>query len=169
MVSESRLINPPPLFKLFGGTEEERKAKIMKLAKHLKEDYLMLSDEYRNYAAIYNLLAYYNLPMHLFYEFGNFSGIIGFTDIIEGHKANIFFKIWDKSIFNKTFMRQIIELCDIVMDELLLKRLSAYTADKRMAKMAKMVGFTENHELKYDFRWDGKLYAQYYLGRIREE
>ena len=166
---ESRLINPPPLFKLFGGTEDERKGKLMKLAQHLKEDYLMFPDEYRNYIVIYNILAYYNLPTHLFYEFGNFSGIIGFTDIIEGHKADIFFKIWDKSIFNKTFMRQLIELYQMVMDELSLKRLNAYTADERMVKLAEIGGFKIEGKRIDDFSWNGAYYDYYFMGRMREE
>ena len=166
---ESKLVNPPSLFKLFGGTEDERKAKIMILAKHLKEDYLMLPDEMRNYNAIYNIIAYYNLPIHLFYEFGDFSGIIGFTDIKQGHKADIFFKIWDKTIFSKTFMRQVIELCDMIMSELSLRRLNAYTADKRMWKLAKMAGFKEDGKRELDFSWNHKLHTYYYMCRIKGE
>ena len=164
----SKLVNPPPLFKLFGGTEDERREKIMTLAKHLKEDYLMLPDEFRNYDTIYRILAYYNLPNHLFYEFGDFAGIVGFTDIRENYKAEIFFKLWDKKVFNKTFMRQLIELYEMVMEELSLKRLNAYSADEKMVKMAEIAGFTVEGKRHYDFMWDDKLYTQFYMGRTGE-
>lgn len=166
-MTETKLTNPPPLFKLFGGTEDERREKIMILAKHLKEDYLVMPDELRNYPAIYSILAYYNLPNHLFYEFGDFSGLVGFTEIIEGRKAEVFFKLWDKEIFNKTFVRQLNELLDMGMRELSLKRLNSITADKRIVKLAKMVGFEVEGRRDYDFYFNEKPYSTFLLGRFR--
>lgn len=163
----SKLTNPPSLFKLFGGTEDERREKIMILAKHLKEDYLVMPDELRNYGAIYNILAYYNLPNHLFYEFGDFSGLVGFTEIVEGRKAEVFFKLWDKKVFNKTFVRQLNELLDMGMSELSLKRLNSITADKRIVKLAGMVGFEVEGKRDYDFYFNEKPYTTFLLGRFR--
>lgn len=164
-MKENRLVNPPPLFKLFGGTIDERQEKIMILAKHLKEDYLMLPDEHRNYDTIYRILAYYNLPNHLFYEFGDFAGLVGFTDIQENYKAEIFFKLWDKKVFNKTFMRQLNELFDMVVEELSLKRLNSATADERVLKIAKMIGFKVEGERENDYCFDGKYYKVYFIGK----
>lgn len=165
MTEETKLIHPPSMFKLFGGEIDERKEKIMILAKHLKEDYLVMPDELRNYSAIYSILAYYNLPNHLFYEFGEYSGLVGFTDIIEGRKAEAFFKLWNKEIFNKTFVRQLNELLDMVMEELKLKRLNSVTADERIVKLAKMVGFKVEGEREDDFVFDGEYFKTYFLGR----
>jgi len=161
--------NLPSMFKLFGGTEEERKEKIMILAKHLKDGYLVLPDECRNYEYIYGkVIPYYNLPAHLFYEIGEYSGLVGFTNIVMKQRADVLFKLWDKEVFGKTFVRQLDELLNTVVKELNLMWLNSITADERVVKLAKMVGFKVDGEREDDFTFDGENFKTYFLNRLGE-
>ena len=71
-------------FKPFKPTEIKTK----ELAGRLMDDYLYLSDESRNWETIYKILFTHfgNRNSSIFWEVGEFGGILGFIDIIEGWK-----------------------------------------------------------------------------------
>ena len=159
------LKEPGSMFTRFIPTEE----KILELSKHLYEDYLNLSDENRSYRLIHamNQLYFGGSNLNLFYEIGDFGGILGFTDIIPTFKATVLFKIWDTKIWNSRFLRQSRKLIDSVMSEFRLRRLASETPDVRMVKMAGKAGFKLECAQKNAFLWDGKLMKNFVLGITR--
>ena len=50
-----------------------------------------------------------------------------------------------------------------------LKRMSTSTADERIVKMARLAGFEEEGTQSYTFKWKGKLYPTFLLGKTVEE
>lgn len=162
------LYNPPQsMFKIFGEPDEDkRKEKICLIAKELMTKKFNLPDEERNYPNIYAKLAIYGNPYrHLFYEFGEFSGLLGFLDIYYGYKADVMLKIWDESVWNKTLMRQLIDITDMVARELKLKRLNTETADEKVKRLAEMGGFKVEGKRANDFMYDGILYTNFFMGK----
>ena len=134
------------------------------------EKYLYTSDEYRSKDAI-NLSVnkmLFGPYTNIFYEIGDFQGLIVFAHIIPEHKAELIFKIWDKDAFSKDFLRASRKLVDLVMDEFKLARVTTHSADPKMVRMAKMVGMKQEGESPQDTKWNGKLFTSYTLGLVRE-
>lgn len=156
-----KLANPAPLFKIFVPNEE----KLKKIANHLMEGPLNLSDEFRNYDIIHAMLRGYLVsPSSLFYEIGDMQALLGFTNIIPRFKATVLFKLFDPGLWGFQFKRQGKEVFRLVSEILELKRLSSETPDPRIVRIAKMVGFTIEGMKKNDFIWNRKLYNTYILG-----
>jgi len=146
--------------------------KMQQLAKMLENKYLYLSDEYRDPQTISTILTNYVAPtqcVNMFYEMGDFQGLIGFTHVIPGYKSGLLFKIWDKEFFDKGLVRALRGLLDFVQDSLDLKRISVESPDPRMVKGAELIGFEVEGEEEYGFRWKGKFFKNVLLGRIQEE
>jgi len=159
------LQNPGNMFTHFKPTDD----KLLKLSQHLYEDYLNLSDENRDYRLIHamNQMYFAGPNLNLFYEIGDFGGLLGFADIIPTFKGTVLFKIWDKKIWNSRFLRQSRKLIDSVMSEFKLRRLSSETPDVRIVKMAGKAGFKLECAQKNAFLWDGKLMKNFVLGITR--
>jgi len=136
----------------------------------LMHGYLNLSDENRKPEIISKLLGYYfgNLPgnFNMFYELGNFDGILGLTNITIGFKSDIIYKFWGK--FNHKLFREIRELLDRTMTEFDLKRLTAATPDEKVKKLAKNLGFVVDGTQKYGFSWNNRLYTNNLMRMLRE-
>ena len=169
-----KLKNPHPLFKVFRMDEKnpiEFWRKFVEFSRMMKNKYLYTSDEYRNDATIQQmLLAYFSgIHINILYEIGNFQGIIAFLDIQPQHKCSVMLKPWDKRIWTKEFARAGKDLVDLIMDSFKLRRMSTSSADERIVKMAKIAGFNVEGERPYAFKWKGKLYTLYELGKVREE
>ena len=161
-----RLRRPNKTFRLFQPTEE----KLKELAIHLMKEELYIPDEKRNWQSIYGLISYYTSPTypHLFYEIGDYQGLIGFMDIIPEYKALLLWKMWDKNVWNKTFARHGIEIINLVMDTYKLKRLGTETADPKVVKMARMAGFIYEGSKVNEFMWNGKLHDRHILAKYGE-
>jgi len=145
----------------------EFEKKIVIFKNNLRDKYLYLSDQFRHPKTIDMLVHnyFYNrVIFHIFYELGDFQGIIGVTNIIPEFKAGVIFKIWDNNAWTPANARKIRELGDIIMKEFMLKRLSIQTPDRRMIKFGKIIGFNVEGEKPFDFKWDGRLYTTYMLG-----
>lgn len=155
-----------PLFQLFEPTE----GKIMYFAKKLMTEYLYITDPWRNYWTIHQILNRYvtNPRENVLYEIGDFDGILGFVDIVPGWKAHMTFKLWNKEKWGPDLVGQSRDFIREVMDELHLVRLDSATADPRIVRMSKMVGFQVEGTQKHEFMWDGKLYDQILLAITRE-
>ena len=181
-VDYEKLRNPHPMFKLFSIKEEDPntveyhlevnrlKKKVASFKKMLMEKELWISDEYRSEGAIDMILASYfsGLQFSAIYEAGDFKGIVGITDVYPEFKASVMFKIWDKSLWGKEFVRAGRQLLDLYTDEFKLKRMSTETADPQIVRLAEMFGFKVDGEKPLDFSWDGKFYTRYLLGRYGE-
>jgi len=163
-----RLVSPSPMFKKFEPTPEKLKA----LAKHLMDNKYSMSDEYRDYDIIYSILnKYLSSQCCIFYEIvdkdGEMAGVIGFTDIILGWKCHAIFELINPKIWGKQLVRESRELFDLIMDTGKLMKVSSQTADKRVRRMACMIGFQSEGLRRLEFSWDKIPYDIYLIGRIR--
>lgn len=168
-----RLEKPHELFKVFRTDEEnpiEFWRKFVELTRMLKNKYLYLSDEYRDEDCIKSLLGsfLYGHPFSIFYEVGDFQGLIGFTKIRAGHRCGLLFKIWDKKIYSKELVKACRDLTDLYMDTFQLKRMAVESPDEKMVKGAKLLGFQVEGKEPLGFKWKGKFYDNYLLGKVRE-
>lgn len=152
------------MIKVFKPTPE----KVMAIGRHLMENKYSMSDEYRDYPIIYGILdKYLSSKNSLFYEIGDMDGVFGFTDIISGWKSHMIFELLNSRVWGKRLVRESRKLIDAVMDAMELIKISSQTADKRIAKMSRMIGFEMEGARKAEFSWDKKLYDIYLIGRIR--
>ena len=145
--------------------------KLIEFMGHLKDKYLYLDDEYRDPKMVQRIMDNYlnGTSLNIFYEIGDFQGLCGFTKIMQGYKAGVIFKLWDKELWSKDTARKMIELADMIMDEFKLRRLYLDTPDERMVKMAKLIGFDNEGESPLSFMWNHKFYSIYHLGRLKAE
>ena len=146
--------------------------KLNKIESMLHDKYLYLDDEYRNPQTIHTIMTNYlngalSGAINLFYEMGDFQGLIGFRKIIPGYKCRLFFKIWDKKLYGKNFVRAVRQLIDFIMDEFQLARISTESPDERAIKGGMLVGFKKEGEEENGFLWNGKFYKNYLLGKTR--
>lgn len=165
-----KLKNPGGIFKLFYEDPEDPivfHKKWVDLKKMLKTKYLYLSDEYREDAIIDNIISSF-FPC-VFYEMGDFQGLIGFTKIFHGNKCGLMFKIWDKKLFGHNFVKECRRLVDIFFNEWDLKRMSVESPDKDMVRLSKLAGFKVEGKEPYGFKFKGKFYTNYMLGKVRED
>ena len=140
-----------------------------KLCKMMMEKYLYISDEYRSPEIIQKIVGGYlsGTSLSLFYELGDFQGLIGFTSILPGYKCNLTFKIWDKEFYSKDMIRATSKLTDLFMDTFRLVRMRTESPDPKMVKGAKLLGFEYEGTETKGFRWDGKYHDLVGLGKVR--
>lgn len=145
--------------------------KIKKITQELMDTRWNLSDEYRNQYAIEKLLlTYFSSPSHMFYEIGDFGGILGFAYIIASHKCELLCKIWDKEIWTHNTIKEVKQLINTIMEEFQLIRIGTETPDLRMKDIAtRFLGFKEEGIRTHDFKWQGEFYDNYLLAKTREE
>jgi RimJ/RimL family protein N-acetyltransferase len=171
MIQIEKVLNPSPLFRHFQPTEEKLKI----IAQKLMDEYLYISDEYRDYDIIWKILfSYFNNAdggeLSLFYEIGKdggFDGILGFTEIRPTWKASLMFKLWNTKVWGATFARESRQLIEMVMDGLKLVRLETSTPDPRILKMAKICGFSCEGMKELNFVWDKHFYDEYFMAIIK--
>ncbi len=154
------------IFTKFKPTED----KIKSLSKKLMEKPLNLSDEYRDWEFIHKMLFNgFSNKNNVFYEIGEWDGLIGFVNIIPEFKCEIVFKFWGPGIWGFRFKTQIKELIKTIMEKYDLKRIATETADERMMRMGKIWGLKVEGRFKYAFRWEEKVYTIYKMRVLREE
>lgn len=157
---------PSDMFSLFVPSEEKMKV----FAQHLMDDYLYVSDEFRNYETIWKMLfSYTSSPNHLLYEIGDFYGIIGFTDILPMFKCNVMLKFWNPKRWGPDFARQGKELIHYIGDIFGLRRINTSSPDPKIVKMCKMVGFGVDGISKNAFAWNGDLFDLSIMSIIKEQ
>lgn len=161
-----RLRKPTAHLKVFVPTPE----KVVNFSERLMTTPLYLSDEHRNQAWVDMLVAAQLAGPNLYwlYEIGNWQGLCGFVDIWAGWKADILFKIWDKSIWGPTLYRELKDKIDLLMNEFRLHRVSIQTPDESMLKMLKRFGFRVEGRFRDAFRWNGAKYTLHCLRKIKE-
>ncbi len=144
--------------------------KVNKFKRFLQEKYLYTSDEHRDTESIdrgvFNMFCGPHLD--LYYEAGDFQGFIVFARIVPGHKADMIFKIWDKKLFSKDFVRACQKLAALIMDNLKLVRLTTHSADPKMVRLAEMSGFKSEGKSPYSMKWNGEYHTSHTLGLVRE-
>jgi RimJ/RimL family protein N-acetyltransferase len=163
---------PSPLLTLFVPTIE----KLSWIADKFSNGFLYIPDELRTPQKILELMAHlfpYGVDpalraFHVYYEIGQFDGLLGFTNIIPGYRCGAFLKIWNQDIWGPTLARDMTELADRFMAEYQLKRMELETADERMVKVAKICGLKQEGTKALGFRFNNKLYTAYLLRKIRK-
>ena len=144
--------------------------KIKELAKKLMEEPLYLSDEYRDYSFIHKMLFNnFGNENNIFYEIGEFGGVLGFVNIIPEYKATALLKLWDKKLWGVAFAKELKELIKHIMIKYNLKRLATDSQDPRMVKLAKIMGFKIEGRFKYGFCWNGEYHTLHKMRILREE
>ena len=164
-VNWERLAHPTPMFKVYADPEPEE---IRSIVRRLKNDYLYAPDEIRDEGTLLRLVCSYWGGSNLIYEVGEFQGILGFLDIVPGHKANVTLKLWGSERWGRDFVRETRTLVRLVMDEFRLVRLSTETPDPRVVQMAIMAGCAEEGVRPRDFKWNGDYYDTTILGLVRQ-
>jgi len=144
--------------------------KMVKFKRMLMDRYLWIPDEYRSPEGVDSIINSYfqNIPFTVLYEVGDFQGMVAFVNIMPAYKCEVTFKIWDKKLWGKSFVRAGREILDIYQKEFRLKRIGTSSADRRMVKFARMFGFKDEGELPHAFRYKNKFYTKYLLGRYGE-
>ena len=156
-----KLEKPSPLFGVLKRTEKKDKI----IAHELMNGFLNLDDNFRNYESIYKSMNYYfYYSFSIFYEVGKFQALLGITNIIPQHKADIMLKIFDKNFWGNDFVRETRSLLKRYMKELELKRISAESPDPRIVRIAKMIGFKVEGVRNKDFKFNDKYYDNFLLG-----
>jgi hypothetical protein len=158
-------MRPTEHLRLFVATPE----KVESLKRHLMEDYLFLSDESRtDEGALATIAATMATPNSMFYEIGDWAGVVGLDHVVPGHKAHVSLKFWDTTLFRPSVVRQVQGLLSDLMDYFGLRRLWSETPDPRVVKLAKMVGFKWEGDKVDDFRWGDQFFTTAMLGMVRE-
>jgi len=163
-----KIVQPCGDFKVFFPKIDDPKLK--EFVNHLMKRDRYISDELRDYDSIWAMVfqMLYGGQSILF-ELGDFQGLIGFLDIMDGWRCRVMFKIWDKKFWTHNHIKQGKELLDRFMNTFNLVRMESHTADPIMLRLGEKFGFTEEGRMKKNFKWDGKLYDLILMSRIRQE
>lgn len=154
------------IFTKFKPTED----KIKDLSKKLMEEPLYLSDEHRDYELIHKMLFNgFSNKDNVFYEIGEFGGLIGFINIIPEFKCDIVFKLWNPELWGFRFKTQFKQLIKTIMEKYDLKRMAGESSNERMARLAKICGFKTEGRFKYAFMWEREMYTLHKMRILKEE
>jgi hypothetical protein len=169
------LRNPSPLFRLWTPDTPDLGAKVAELAVRLIESRLYLSDEVRNEEYVRCLIgSWFNPkgPMSLVYEVGrgggSYGGVVAFQGILPGWKCALMAKIWERRLWGVELARQTKELLALVEGAFGLERIEIDTADLRMVRLGRMMGFGNEGVRERAFRWEGVSYDIYELARMKK-
>ena len=169
----SYLKQPGKHLHIFEPTQE----KLESLSRKLYLNYLWLPDEYRTPKGIEATMQYlfpYGVdkeirPMNIFYEMGEFQGLLGFVNMIPEYRAELFVKIWDKAIFGPDLAREGKALVKRFMREWKLIRLGFSTPDERNGNfIARLLGLKNEGTQGKAFKFDGKFFTNHLYRRIVE-
>lgn len=153
------------LIQRFMPTEE----KVELLADKLLNEPMYISDEWRDSKRIYQLITYYMYASRsVTFELGDYAGILWFVEIIPEYRADIVFKLWDKSLWGPDLARELKAIFPDVMKMFRLKRLALQTPDEAGAKLAKLCGFAIEGRQKFGFRWNGRLMTNIMLRKVSD-
>lgn len=132
--------------------------KVMDLAHKLQNGRLYLSDEHRNEETISAIILSHLCGESFFIEIGDWQGLFGIANVVRGWKADLFFKLWDDSIWGPDLRRELGEAIDKMVKDFGLERIALSTPDEHTAKMARFYGFEQEGLFKNSFKWDGVPY-----------
>jgi len=130
---------------------------------------LYISAEYRKQMTVQQMMLYWFFSSQsVFYEIGNFSGLLGFTNIVPGYKCGLALKLWDKSIWGLGLAKEGRSLVNEFMKYYRLKRIETDSPDETMVKFSEIFGFKVEGTQRFGFMIDDKkLTTMYLLRKIR--
>jgi len=168
------LKHPSPMLRLLI-TDMDLSDRRVELSGRLMESRLYLSDELRSKEYVSWLIgSWFNPsgPLSLVYEVGrvggSFGGVMAFQGILPGWKCALMAKIWDRRAWGVQLAREAKGLLGLVEAAFDLERIEIDTADLRMVRLGRMMGFENEGVRRRAFRWGGDAYDIYELARIRE-
>ena len=124
--------------------------------------FLWIPDEARTERAIDLFIDYlFSGTASVFYEIGNFDGIVGFYDIIPEYKCAFLARLWNRALWTPSLAKEIKAMISEFRQTLKMKRIGLATADERLGKFAKLMGFKAEGTQKNNFRFEGKFYTTY--------
>jgi hypothetical protein len=167
MVDQELLMRPTPNFALFHPTAEKMEA----LIKMFMERPLWMSDEFRTEEEVRANLIFYcgGSANSLFYEYGDFKAVVGLSGIAPGWKANVTFKLIDRTAFGRPMMKEGRRFLDTMMDAFKLRILHTETPDKTIAQIAEICQFNIDGARPLDFMWHGDLYDVILMSRMSQD
>jgi hypothetical protein len=137
----------------------------------MREDLLHVSDEARLPGPVFdNLLRVVSPGPHELYELAD-GGVFILRDISDGFKCYLSFILWDKSLWGKDILREGKAKIEEVAAAHGLVKIETQTADERVVKLARLLGFeTEGYRENSFLRGDA-MYGVTLMGRAfsREE
>ncbi len=160
--------------------------KLVDLSDRLLNTPMYLPDEHRNEAWVDLIVAsLFNGPtFNWVYEVGDWDGIFSIQDIWPGYRAETSFLLWNnkftgggdsqvglrgKLCWGADFVRELRDVIELVMSEFQIKRLGIATPEENTVRIAtKWLGFKVEGTQKYGFRFDGKMFTQNLLRRVKE-
>jgi hypothetical protein len=131
----------------------------------MREDLLHVSDEARLPGPVFSGLLRVVMPgPHEIYEIGD-CGVVVFRDIADGFKCYVSLILWDRGIWGHSIVREAKRKIEDVARAHKLIKMETYTADERVAKLARLLGF-ETEGYRTDSFLRGKdLYGVTLMGR----
>jgi len=124
--------------------------------------FLWLPDEVRASHEIEVFVDYlFSGTRSAFWEIGNFDGIVGFYDILPEYKCVFLARLWHRSAWSHSLVREIKDLALKFRADQRMRRISLATPDERLGKLARLIGFRAEGTQKNAFRFERKLYTQF--------
>lgn len=139
--------------------------KLESLGQRLMNQYFYLDDKDRNSQGISDILSYisYKDSTKLVYEIGDYGGILGFINIVPGEKCYLILRLWNRRYWRPSAVKEAKSLISQIMKKFNLKQIETESADPRIVKMAKIVGFKVKDKQKNGFKWDGEFYDNFLM------
>ena len=131
-----------------------------------------VSDEVRFPGAVFSGLMRIFDPAgpHEIWEIGD-DGLLIFRDIADGFKAQMSWILWDTKMWGKDIVRESKRHIEDFANRRKLHKIETQTADERVVKLARLLGFETEGYRTESFLREGKRYGITLLGRTfaREE
>jgi hypothetical protein len=143
---------------------------LLLIANCLKDVHLAASDENRKPDRVVDAaMSLFSHPddsevVGLFDDDGPPKCVIGLVRVVPGLKCDMVCKILDPSIWGVSAVRGVRNYIREFAAKNKLKRINTETADEKVSRMAKMLGFGVECVKNNNFRWNGKLYPTYIMG-----
>lgn len=170
------LKRPSPLLQLVVPGDPYAAPLADELARRLVESRLYLSDEYRTEEYVTWLIDGWfkkGGPTALVYRVGIDGGLLGgvmaFQNIMPGWKCGLMAKIWERKLWGPQLVREVRGLLALIEYAFALERIEIDTADLRMVRLGRMMGFENEGVRARAFRWGGEPFDVYELARLRME
>jgi len=148
---------------------EPTEDKALDLVNKLVSNRLYLSDEHRTVDIASAVVLSHLVGDGMVFEIGEWQGLIGLVNVVPGWKADLLFKLWDKSIWGAELRRELEEALNYMIDEFKLERVFLETPDTHTSQLAIACGFEQEGLLKNHFKWDGVPYDVLCLGLNRRD
>lgn len=170
------LKHPSPRLRLMTPQDADFEYNLEDLYRRLITSRLYMSDELRTEEYAKWLVRSWFAPggpLNLVYRVGTDGGLCGgvmaFQGILPGWKCGLMAKIWERKLWGAQLAREVRCLLALVEKAFGLERIEIDTADLRMVRLGRLMGFDTEGVRVRAFRWNGEPFDVYELARINDE